>query len=86
METVRLQGAFQEAREGFLCVGWHEHGIGCQAYITKTPGMGYETTVSPFRKGILDILETGNIKCLKLEAIFFMIRVCCHLQLSCHHC
>lgn len=37
----------------------------------------------------LDALETENLKkkpCLEPCASFFMIRVCCHLQLSFHHC
>ena len=61
-ETLRLQREFHGVRGRFLCVGWHERGLGCQAYIIKMAGRGSETTVPPFRKGTLDILETDNLK------------------------
>lgn len=57
-ETLRLQREFQGVREGFLCIGWCESGFGCHAYVIKMAGRGSETTVSPFRKDTLDILET----------------------------
>lgn len=58
IETLRLQREFHGVREGFLRIGWCESGFGCQAYVIKMAGRGSETTVSPFRKGTLDILET----------------------------
>lgn len=60
METLRLQREFHKVTGGFLCIGCHEPGFGCQAYIIKMAGS--ETTVPLFRKDTLDILETGNLK------------------------
>lgn len=59
-ETRRLQREFHRIRGGFLCVGRHERGFGCQGCIIKTAGRGPETAVPPFRKGTLDILGTDN--------------------------